>query len=521
MFLSYSGMQNRHLLQQKYEDTCQIPLLIYAPDTCPRLMASLKRQLHGNFRLVTQLQEIAALDCAAVVVAAQDGELMSTALMQYALAAKAGHDFAASDAVFGAEGEIFCTSGKGILIASVKKELFLRLAGPHDTPRELLRKAEAMAENRIHIPFALVRFRKSPESDDLFSSGKKRALLLSHEFSMTGAPIVLVSIVPILKKLGYDVIVLGPKWDRAVPLFADAGATVLVSEEKLEDPAMYSLALSSDLVLANTMVESRAIQLLKDAPVPVIWWLHDAFMQYSGLADDFPASLGSNIHVYAVGHHAAAAIHSVRPDFPVAQLLYGLPDLTQESRADRDFTKEGKVLFINVGSVDQRKGQDILARAIRMLPGKDLQKAHFLFAGKPIDPVVFHKVETLTRQYPESVSHVPWLSREEIKTLMDQCDCVICSSRDDPMPTFVTEGAMFGKPSIISEHTGTAALIRQGENGFVYHNDSAKELSRLLKSIIREPEKLTAMAPACRALYEENFTHEVFQNMVETIVHSL
>ena len=35
---------------------------------------------------------------------------------------------------------------------------------------------------------------------------------------------------------------------------------------------------------------------------------------------------------------------------------------------------------------------------------------------------------------------------EEFKSLMQQCACVVCSSRDDPMPTFVTEVTL-GKPS--------------------------------------------------------------------------
>lgn len=77
---------------------------------------------------------------------------------------------------------------------------------------------------------------------------------------------------------------------------------------------------------------------------------------------------------------------------------------------------------------------------------------------------------------------------------------------------------MFGKPSIISEHTGTAALISQAENGFVYRNDSAKELSQLLQNAIREPEKLAAMGPACRALYEENFTQDKFYRNVSNII---
>lgn len=80
---------------------------------------------------------------------------------------------------------------------------------------------------------------------------------------------------------------------------------------------------------------------------------------------------------------------------------------------------------------------------------------------------------------------------------------------------------MFGKPVIVSEHTGTASLIRQGENGFIYRRNSPAALTGLLKAVIRRPETLAQMAPACRALYEEHFTQEAFRNAVRDILKTL
>ena len=84
------------------------------------------------------------------------------------------------------------------------------------------------------------------------------------------------------------------------------------------------------------------------------------------------------------------------------------------------------------------------------------QKAAFLFVGKAADKSLKNAVDALVEDYPDTVFYRKRLERPEIKSLMDQCACVVCASRDDPMPTFVTEGLIFGKPSIVSEHTGTA-----------------------------------------------------------------
>ncbi len=64
------------------------------------------------------------------------------------------------------------------------------------------------------------------------------------------------------------------------------------------------------------------------------------------------------------------------------------------------------------------------------------------------------------------------------------------------MPTFVTEGLIFGKPSIVSEHTGTAGLITEGVDGFVYKDDDPQQLADLLEHAIEHPEELAAMQTA-------------------------
>ena len=74
------------------------------------------------------------------------------------------------------------------------------------------------------------------------------------------------------------------------------------------------------------------------------------------------------MHVCAVGSHATAAMHSVRPDFSIEQLIYGLPDYAQESFPPYDISYAGgRPLFVTVGSFEPRKGQDIFCNAIRLL----------------------------------------------------------------------------------------------------------------------------------------------------------
>ena len=46
----------------------------------------------------------------------------------------------------------------------------------------------------------------------------------------------------------------------------------------------------------------------------------------------------------------------------------------------------GRPLFATVGSFENRKGQDIFCKAIRLLPPETMKKASFLFVGKAAEP---------------------------------------------------------------------------------------------------------------------------------------
>ena len=457
MYTSYSTLQRKQLSKQVYTDTQSTYLLVYAPGRHKALQAALQNQLHRKFRLVTQLEDELTPDVAGVLLVSEDVECTPTALTYFAAALREGADLAVCDASFGFDGStaLYLSTRHlpGSSCALVSRALLDKVraaARGKDSVTELLRLAHAMAQHSRCIPQALLHFRRELCADDVFSAKGRRALILSHELTMTGAPIVLVS------------------------------------------------------------------------AVPVLWWLHDAFAGYPFISHSIPKALGKNVHLCAVGSHATAAMHSVRPDFEIEQLIYGLPDYAAEQfpRYDISFAG-GRPLFVTVGSLEHRKGPDIFCNAIRLLPSAVREKAAFLFVGKAADKGMYNAVDSLVRDYPQTVFYRKRLERPEVKSLMEQCNCVVCASRDDPMPTFVTEGLIFGKPSIVSEHTGTAGLVTEGVDGFLYKDDDPQQLADKLAWAIEHPEALAAMHGSCRCLYEQQFSNESYVATLTRLVKEL
>lgn len=529
MYNSYSSLQQTQLSQQVYSDTQSTYLLVYAPLRHTALEHSLQTQLHCKFRLVEHLSAALTDSAAGVLLVSEDVECMSTTLTYFAQALRDGADYAVCNAVFGFHGRTALYQSPRHFAQSrfalVSRELLERCRAAAKDPEnvtELLTLAAQLCRAPARIPEALLHYPREICAEDAYSASGKRAFVLSHVLDMTGAPIVLVSAIPVLCEMGYEVVVLGPDDSGSLQLFVDAGAAVITRADCTTSDTLWGLALCADFVLANTIVEARVLRALSNAPVPVLWWLHDAFVGYPYIAYQIPKTLAPNVRVYSVGKHAAAAMHSVRPEFEIRPLLYGLPDYAAEDfpRCDLGYPTD-KPLFATVGSFEHRKGQDIFCQAIRMLPDAVREKASFLFVGKAADSEMMDSVRALTADYPENVFYCKRLTRDEIKNLMEQCTGLVCASRDDPMPTFVTEGLIFGKPSIVSEHTGTAGLITEGVDGFTYRDDDPEQLAPLLEWAILHPDELAAMKPACRKLYEQHFSKQSFTEHLIAAVHDV
>ena len=269
MYTSYSTLQRKQLTKQVYTDTQSTYLLVYAPGRHQALEHALENQLHRKFRLVTELAPALTDSVEGVLLVSEDLECTSTALTYFAGALRTGADLVVCDAAFGFDGStalylstqhIPCSR-----CAMVSRKLLDRIraaARGRDSVTELLRLATAMAENCRRIPESLLHFRRELCADDVFSASGKRALILSHELTMTGAPIVLVSAVPVLRSMGFEVVVLGPADDGSLPLFLDAGAAVVTRSDCVMSSSLWGLATSADFVLANTVVEAAAVSTL-------------------------------------------------------------------------------------------------------------------------------------------------------------------------------------------------------------------------------------------------------------------
>lgn len=348
---------------------------------------------------------------------------------------------------------------------------------------------------------------------------QKRIMLISHNFSYSGVPVVMMNMAKVLKKMGYKVVVAGVtggcfirelKKEKIDCIF---GIDIFYGGKQfLEVISRFHMVIVSTITLTGVIAEISKIK------VPVLWWIHESEESFYKACRFM--IINDRIHLFACANRVESMLRKyVERGKEIEKLYYCIPDNKKDIQFD-DMSE--KVTFAIIGSICHRKAQDILAQAISLLPAKYRDQFELVVIGNTIavDEDYWKPVEKKFLQMKE-VTITGELSQDEIRKQYEILDVLICPSRDDPMPVVVTEAMMYSKACIVSENVGQAEFIREQENGFVFPNENADELSERIIWVMENREKLPEIGQAARQIYEHNFTEEALQKRMAEIIGDL
>ncbi len=334
-----------------------------------------------------------------------------------------------------------------------------------------------------------------------------KILLLSNDLTLGGPSIALFHAASVLKKRGYPVVYASMLDGALREILVEHGIPVVVDENlQLATMEETEWVGTFSLIVCNTL-NYHVFLSERNTDIPVLWWLHDAGFFYGGVRREVMESIPlSNLKAVSVGPVPEAAVREFLPGLECGRLLYGVADAAGNGEEGRE--DSGNVCFATIGFLEERKGQDILLRAIRMLPEDVRERCRFVIAGH--DGTVFgEEIRRKSAGIPEIV-FTGSIGREEIHGLLSRSDVLVCPSRQDPMPTVAAEAMMHSVPCIVSDAVGTAAYLHDGEDGFVFSNGDAAALAGKMEQCVRGKERTAHMGKKARKLYETYFSMESF-----------
>src|ERR1700730_4691685 len=121
-------------------------------------------------------------------------------------------------------------------------------------------------------------------------SSPRRVLFVSHETTLSGAPMQMLYLVRWLRIAGWKPSVAAREHGPLVDLLEAEGIPVVL-DRLLLDPAKTSLrelCRKSEVVVANTIASWLAVQVAHDERVPVLWYLHEHLLGTRFLEENPP-----------------------------------------------------------------------------------------------------------------------------------------------------------------------------------------------------------------------------------------
>jgi glycosyltransferase involved in cell wall biosynthesis len=358
---------------------------------------------------------------------------------------------------------------------------------------------------------------------------RETILVVSHEASRTGAPILSLNLVQTLVGQ-YNVVVLllggGPLTDT----FRLAGAAVMVASNLRENPAMSHLVVSQlcerfdfKFALVNSIESREVLPALSDNFVPAISLIHE-FASYTRPRGAFREVLfWSGETVFSANVTLENALQEF-PDLeklsahilPQGRCLVPLGALNNEQlHAERVHLRrlirpkgiaDDSVIVLGAGFVQLRKGVDLFiecAALVLRAPGGD--RCRFVWIGKGYDPEndigysVYLADQILRAGLQEHVFFID--ETPAIETAYEEADILLLSSRLDPLPNVAIDAMANGMPVIcFNKTTGIADFLI--DNGLRDHCvakylDSA-DMAKKILALARSQELYRDVAERCR-----------------------
>lgn len=371
-----------------------------------------------------------------------------------------------------------------------------------------------------------------PNEPKNLEKNTKNVLLVIHELSRTGAPVVCLDTAKSLVKNGYFVTVISVKSGPLLNELLQVGIPVVIMRELFyfqhsgQDISNFTDVIDFDefikyfdITIMITAVLCKLIKRYIYTEHKIIWWLHEGSVSYDILDYSMPKEISSNIRVICGGQYALDQLKERGYQYNASVLNYGVED---QYRGTNKKKSHDKITFLLAGTLGIRKGQAILLEAIKKLELSIREQATFLFIGdgcmQDINvKIIKQKLEEYANTH-DNVQMMPSVSREELYRIYDEIDVLVLASIDDPMPVVATENLMLKNICLCSTKTGTSYYIEDKVSGFVFESENVEDLAEKITYIIENKQRLNEIAENGRKIYETYFEMSIFEKKILQLV---
>jgi glycosyltransferase involved in cell wall biosynthesis len=187
-----------------------------------------------------------------------------------------------------------------------------------------------------------------------------------------------------------------------------------------------------------------------------------------------------------------------------------------ESEAPQLDNSLKRPIFLYVGQIIPRKGLKNLLEACLNLKQQGYQDYSLMIVG---DGEQRGELEAFVREtgLEEQVTWVGKIPYRFLGAYFQFADVFVFPTYEDIWGMVLTEAMAFGKPVICSQGAGSAEMIAEGENGFIFNLDNPEELVEYLKKFLNEPEIISTMGTKSLQIMNQHTLEYAIASFIEAL----
>jgi glycosyltransferase involved in cell wall biosynthesis len=201
-------------------------------------------------------------------------------------------------------------------------------------------------------------------------------------------------------------------------------------------------------------------------------------------------------------HHKSYYLPNSIDEEKVKQLLsIPINDLREQLGFD-----ESSINIVVVGSVQVRKGQDILINFARSLIGLGHNNFHIHVVGVVSEKWGGNNIVNMIKSSDVSDHFTLYGHHSDAMKFVAAADICVFPSRAEAFPLTVAEYMALEKPIVSTNISGVPELITHGVNGYLCESEDAASMANYVDRIIKSPNTAKQLAFSARKTYENEFS---------------
>ena len=333
---------------------------------------------------------------------------------------------------------------------------------------------------------------------------KKKILFISPEMVFTGAPRSLLRMCKVARNLNYDVTVWSGKPGPFISEYQKFGFDVeIVPKETVHLSDTISRIKKFDMVICNTIVTDSYARICSRY-IPTIWYIREAtnIPDFTRNNKQMLYTLQHSEDLCCVSDYAAEAIGLYTKK--KVRVVHNCVEDEAEKALQYIPGKGEKIRFAQLGTLEYRKGYDVLLTAYQKMPLAYREQSELYFAGGFINSGTSYASFLLNtiKNIPQ-VHYLGVLTGDEKTKKLSEMDVIVVASRDESCSLVALEGAMLSKPLIVTENVGAKYMVRN-DNGYIVKTGDSDSLCEAMMALIDRRNQLQGMGEKSRVYYEQD-----------------